>query len=67
MREVNEMCELKVIIDGKTVFNDAVYAKAENNKVIVKDMLGNHKKFEKCIIAEVDINSTRMILFPIEG
>jgi predicted RNA-binding protein len=56
------MCEFKVILDGKTVFKDVIYAKTESNKVIVKDVLGESKEFRNCRIIEVDVNSTRLVL-----
>jgi predicted RNA-binding protein len=39
------MCEFKVVLDGKTVFKDAVYAKIESNKVILRDALGESREF----------------------
>jgi predicted RNA-binding protein len=56
------MCEFKVILNGKTVFKDVIYAKTESNKVIVKDVLGESKEFRNCRIMEVDVNSTRLVL-----
>lgn len=56
------MCEFKVVLDGKTVFRDAVYAKMESNNVTVKDVLGESKNFRNCKIIEVDVNSTRLVL-----
>jgi predicted RNA-binding protein len=56
------MCEFNVILDGKTVFKDVIYAKTESDKVIVKDVLGNSKEFRNCRIIEVDVNSTRLVL-----
>jgi predicted RNA-binding protein len=56
------MCEFTIILNGKTVFKDAVYAKMESNNVIVKDVLGKSKEFKDCKITEVDVNSTRLIL-----
>jgi predicted RNA-binding protein len=56
------MCEFKVILDGKTVFKDVIYAKTESNNVIVKDVLGESKEFRNCKITEVDVNSTRLVL-----
>jgi predicted RNA-binding protein len=56
------MCEFKVILDGKTVFKDVVYAKKENDRIIVKDVLGKSKEFLNCKIVEVDVNSTRLVL-----
>ena len=40
------MCEFNVILNGKTVFKDAVYAKSENKSVTVKDVLGEPKVFK---------------------
>jgi predicted RNA-binding protein len=56
------MCEFKVILNGKTVFKDVIYAKTESNNVIVKDVLGETKEFKNCKITEVDVNSTRLVL-----
>ncbi|MGQ9624759.1 MAG: CooT family nickel-binding protein [Candidatus Bathycorpusculaceae bacterium] len=56
------MCEFNVILNGKTVFKDVVYAKVESDKVIVKDVLGNSKEFKNSKIVEVDVNSTRLVL-----
>ncbi len=56
------MCEFKVILNGKTVFKDVVYAKKENDRIIVKDVLGKSKEFKDCKIVEVDVNSTRLVL-----
>lgn len=56
------MCEFKVILDGETVFKDAIYAKMESNNVIVRDVLGESKEFKNCKIIEVDVNSTRLVL-----
>lgn len=56
------MCEFNVIIDGKIVFKDVVYAKMENDNVVVKDVLGESMKFGNCKIIEVDVSSTRLVL-----
>ena len=56
------MCEFKVILNGKTVFSDAVFAKTEANRVVVRDVLGQSKEFKSCRITEVDVNSTRLVL-----
>ena len=58
------MCEFSVLLQNKMVFKDAVYAKADGNKVIVKDVLGSSKVFENCKIVEVDVNSERLVLSP---
>ena len=56
------MCEFSVLLKEKIVFKDAVYAKADGNKVTVKDVLGNSKVIENCKIVEVDVNSERLVL-----
>ena len=49
------------------VFKDAVYAKADENKVVVKDVLGDSKAFKNCKIVEVDVNSERLVLSSTEN
>jgi predicted RNA-binding protein len=56
------MCEFKVVIDGKVVFEDAVYVKADGGNVVVRDLLGKSKEFENCIILEVNVNSEHLLL-----
>lgn len=58
------MCEFKVLMKNELVFEDAVYAKAEGNKVTVRDVLGMSKVIENCTIAEVDVNKERLTLIP---
>ena len=57
-----KMCEFKVFLKGKTVFKDAIYARVDDGKVTVKDVIGDSKTFENCKIAEVDVNSERLVL-----
>jgi len=56
------MCEFTVILNGKTVFKDVIFAKLDSNNVVVKDVLGKAKEFKNCKITEVDVNSTRLVL-----
>ena len=56
------MCEFNVILSGKTQFKDVIYAKVEGDKVIVKNILGEAKEFKGCGIAEIDVNTTRLVL-----
>jgi len=56
------MCEFNVILDGKTQVRDVIYAKAEEDKVVVRNILGEAKEFKKCKIVEVDVNSARLLL-----
>jgi len=56
------MCEFNVILNGKTLFKDVVYAKTEGNNVTVKNILGEAKEFKNCKIIEVDVNATLLVL-----
>lgn len=57
------MCEFNVLLNGKTVFKDVVYAKTdEKGSVIVKNVLGETKQFPNCKIVEVDVNATKLVL-----
>ena len=56
------MCELKVIIENKIVFKDAIYAKVTENKVIIKSILGQTKEFQNHTITEVNIAKEQLIL-----
>ena len=56
------MCEFNIILDGKTQFKDVIYAKTEGSNVIAKNVLGETKEFKNCVIVEVDVNSTRLVL-----
>ena len=56
------MCEFNVIIDGKVQIKDIIYAKVEGENVTVKNILGEAKEFINCKIAEVDVNSARLVL-----
>jgi predicted RNA-binding protein len=58
------MCEFKVLKKNELVFEDAVYAKAEGNKVTLRNVLGISKIIENCTIAEVDVNKERLTLTP---
>lgn len=57
-----EMCEFKVLLKGEVVFKDAIYAKVDGNKVIVKDVLGVSRAFKDCKIVEIDVSSERLVL-----
>lgn len=56
------MCEFKVILNGEEVFRDVVYAKADDGKVIVKDVIGETREFRNCRINVVDVNNAQLIL-----
>jgi predicted RNA-binding protein len=56
------MCEFTVILNGKAVFKDVVYAKMKSNSVVVKDVLGESREFKNSKIVEVNVNTTRLVL-----
>lgn len=56
------MCEFRVILDGEEVFKDVIYVKAEDGRVLVRDVVGGAMIFENCRIVEVDVNNTRLVL-----
>lgn len=56
------MCEFNVILNGKTLFKDAIYAKAEGTTVTARNVLGEMKEFKNCKIFEVDVESMRLVL-----
>ena len=58
------MCEFAVFLGKSVVWRDVVYAKGEENNVLLKDVLGASKTIEGCRIIEVDVNSERLVLTP---
>ena len=56
------MCELKVIIENKIVFKNAIYAKETENKVIIQSILGQTKEFQNHTITEVNITKEQLVL-----
>ena len=62
-----KLCEFNIILKGEAVFKDVVYAKTQDNKVIVKNVLGETREFNNCKITEVDVNSTRLVLTAVEA
>jgi len=60
------MCEFNVVLNGKSVFRDAVYAIVDKNNVTVRDVLGQSKEIRNCKIVEVDVNATRLVLASIK-
>lgn len=54
-----------MILSGKVVCKDVVYARDEDSKVTVKNILGDLFEYENCRIHEVDVNTTRLVLSPI--
>ena len=59
-----EMGELKVIIEQEVAFENVIYAKSIENRVVVKDVLGKSMEFKNHTIREVDVNNERLVLSP---
>jgi len=60
------MCEFRVLLEGKEVFEDVIYAKTDGNNVILKDVLGASKILKDCEIMEIDVGSERLVLSSIK-
>jgi predicted RNA-binding protein len=58
------MCELKVIVEKEIAFENVIYAKSIENRVVVKDVLGKSMEFKNHTITEVDVNNERLVLSP---
>jgi predicted RNA-binding protein len=58
----SKMCEFNVILNGKVEMSDVIYAKADGNGVLVKNIMGESKQFKDCKIVEVDVTTTRLVL-----
>ena len=58
------MCELNVIINEAVIFENVVYAKTVENKVVVKDIMGNSKTFKNHTITEINIPKVLLVLSP---
>jgi len=66
MEREMEMCEFNVLLDGEVVFREVIYAKADENKVVLKDVLGASKVLKGCRIVEIDVGSERLVLSLVE-
>jgi predicted RNA-binding protein len=56
------MCEFNVILNGKTLFREVIYAKIQGNTVTFKNVMGETREFQNCAIEEIDVNRTKMVL-----
>ena len=61
------MCEFTVLLRGKKVFKDAIYAKADGNRVMLRDVLGGSRVIKNCRITEIDVSSERLVLSSIKA
>jgi predicted RNA-binding protein len=56
------MCEFNVILDGKEMFKDVIYAKVDDTTITARNILGEAMQFKNCKILEVDVTTTRLVL-----
>lgn len=56
------MCEFKVFLDGEKVMEDVIFAKVDEGKVFIRDVIGETKVFEGVDIVEINVPSTRLVL-----
>ena len=59
------MCEFRVTLDNKTIFQNAVHAKILGNKIVVQDAIGSSLELEDCAIIEVDIKTELLSLIKV--
>jgi predicted RNA-binding protein len=60
------MCELKVIVEKEVAFENVIYAKSIENRVVVKDILGKTMEFKNHTITEVNITNESLVLSPMK-
>lgn len=56
------MCEFKVFLGGREIFKDVIYAKVEEESLILRDVMGETKRFTNSRIVEMDVVSARLII-----
>ena len=56
------MCELRVVLEGELVFDDCIYAKAEEGDVTLMNILEETKIIENCTINLVHIGKETLTL-----
>lgn len=56
------MCEFNVFLDGEKVMEDVIFAKVDEGKVFMRDVIGETKVFEGVDIVEINVPSTRLVL-----
>lgn len=56
------MCEFDVFLDGEKIFEEAVYLKREDGKVVARDILGNEKDLGDVEVEEMSVSSEKLIL-----
>jgi predicted RNA-binding protein len=56
------MCEFKVFLDGEKIMEDVVFAKVDDGKVTISDVIGKTKVFESVDIVEVNVLTVKLNL-----
>lgn len=56
------MCEFKVFLEGKEVFQDVIYAKVEGKDLILRDVMGETRRIPNSRIIEMDVATTRLVI-----
>jgi len=56
------MCEFKVVLDGRVVAEDIIYAREEGSSVVLRSVIGEEKRVEGCRIIEVDSVHEKLVL-----
>ena len=56
------MCEFRVILDGKQIMEEVIYAKMDGEKIILRDIIGDEKTVENATILEVNVLNTLLTL-----
>lgn len=56
------MCEFEVLLDGRKVFEEAVYLKRENGNLLAINILGQEKNLGEVTIEKVDVFSEKLVL-----
>ena len=56
------MCEFKVVLEGKKIFEDVVYCGLQDGILQLRDILGQTKQISNCHIVEVNVISERLVL-----
>jgi predicted RNA-binding protein len=56
------MCEFKVYLNGEKVLEDVVFAMADGNDIVIRDIIGTSKRLNNARIKEVNVLTTKIIL-----
>jgi len=56
------VCEFKVFLEGNEIFRDVIYAKLEDNNLILRDVMRTVRNIPNVRIVQVDVSSEKLIL-----